>query len=131
MTVGELLWTPPGDALERTRVGDFIRFLERTRGLRLTGYAQLWQWSVDDLAGFWSAVWDYFDVIAHAAPTSVLADPTMPGARWFEGATLNYAENVLRMPGLADNDPVVVAYSQSRPDRPLSAAELREHGRRV
>jgi acetoacetyl-CoA synthetase len=131
MTAGELLWTPPGDALERTRVGDFIRFVERSRGLRLTGYAQLWQWSVDDLTGFWSAVWDYFDVIAHTPPTSVLADPTMPGARWFEGATLNYAENVLRMPGLADDDPVVLAYSQSRPDRTLTAAELREQVRRV
>jgi acetoacetyl-CoA synthetase len=131
MTAGELLWTPPGDALERTRVGDFIRYVERTRGLRLAGYAELWQWSVDDLAGFWGAVWDYFEVITHTEPSSVLADATMPGARWFSGATLNYAEHVLRMPGLADDDPVVLAYSQSRPDSVLTAAQLREQVRRA
>jgi acetoacetyl-CoA synthetase len=131
MTAGQVLWTPPTDALERTRVGDFIRFLGRTRGLRLDGYEQLWEWSVEDLNGFWAAVWEYFDVVAHTAPTAVLAEPTMPGARWFGGATLNYAENVLRMPGLRDEDPVVLAYSQSRPEQNLTAAQLRDQVRRV
>ena len=134
MTSGDLLWAPAADALDRTRLGDFIRFVERTRGVRVIDqdstygpqggpadriqgdeYGRLWEWSVLDVAGFWAAVWDYFEIIAHTEPTSVLADPTMPGARWFEGATVNYAEHVLRMPGLADDDPVVLAYSQSRP----------------
>jgi acetoacetyl-CoA synthetase len=131
MTAGELLWTPPADALERTRVGDFIRFVERTRGPHLDGYDALWRWSVRDLSGFWTAIWDYFEVIAHTQPISALADPTMPGARWFEGATVNYAEHVLRMPGLADDDPVVLAYSQTRPSSTLTAAQLRDQVRRV
>jgi acetoacetyl-CoA synthetase len=131
MTAGELLWTPPADALATSRVGDFMGYLERTRGLTFADYARLWQWSVDDLPGFWSAVWDYFDVIAHTPPAGVLADAAMPGARWFEGATLNYAEHVLRMPGLAGDDPVVLAYSQSRPPMTLTADELREQVRRV
>jgi acetoacetyl-CoA synthetase len=131
MTAGELLWTPPADALERTRVGDFMRFLERTRGLRLDGYDALWRWSVEDLSGFWGAIWDYFEVMTHAEPSSVLAHASMPGARWFEGARLNYAEHVLRMPGLADDDPVVLAYSQTRPATTITAAQLREQVRRV
>jgi acetoacetyl-CoA synthetase len=131
MTAGELLWTPPADALATSRVGDFMRYLERTRGLVFADYARLWQWSVDDLPGFWSAVWDYFEVVAHTPPAGVLADAGMPGARWFEGATLNYAEHVLRMPGLAGDDPVVLAYSQSRPPVTLTADELREQVRRV
>jgi acetoacetyl-CoA synthetase len=108
--MGDLLWTPPADIRERSRIGDFIRFVQRTRGLEFADYDQLWRWSVEDLAGFWSTVWEYFDVISYTPPRSVLNQTTMPGVRWFEGSTLNYAEHVLRMPGLADDDPVVLAY---------------------
>jgi len=66
-------------------------------------------------AGFWGAVWDYFQVLGHTPATAVLADAHMPGARWFPGATLNYAEHVLRMPGLSGSDPVV--FGHSRPGR--------------
>ena len=114
MTAGDVLWTPAPDAAEHTRIGDFMAFLGRTRGLELPDYDALWRWSVDDLAGFWSAVWDYFEIISYDAPTAALSG-AMPGARWFEGATLNYAEHVLRVPGRAEDDPVVLAWSQSRP----------------
>src|SRR5690242_14165185 len=114
MAAGDLLWSPPADAGQTTRIGDFMRFVQRSRSLTLRDYDDLWRWSVDDLAAFWQSVWDYFDVIAHTPPTAVLTHPRMPGARWFEGATLNYAEHVLRMPGLADHDPVVLSYSQTR-----------------
>ena len=77
----------------------------RAPGLTFADYDALWRWSVTDLAGFWRSIWDYFDVVAHTPPTATLADRRMPGARWFPGATLNYAENVLRMPGLADDEP--------------------------
>src|SRR3954447_7844606 len=98
MTMGQTLWSPAPDARDTTRVGDFIRFVGRTRGLEFVDYDGLWQWSVTDLAGFWAAVWDYFGVIAHTPYTAVLSSDAMPGARWFEGATLNYAEHVLRGP---------------------------------
>ncbi len=131
MSAGDLLWTPPADVRDRTRVGDFLRFLERTRGLRFDDYASLWRWSVGDLSGFWSAVWTYFGVTATAEPTDAIADLRMPGAKWFPGATLNYAEHVLRMPGIADDETVVLAYSESRPPVRLTAGELREQVRRV
>ena len=96
----EVLWEPRPDVLETSRVGDFIRRF----GLGFTTYDELWQWSVDDLPGFWRAVWDYFDVISDTPPEAVLSTRVMPGAHWFVGTRLNYAEHVLRMPGIADDD---------------------------
>jgi acetoacetyl-CoA synthetase len=128
---GEVLWTPPGDIRDRSRIGAYLRWLSRERGLEFDDYAGLWQWSVDDLPAFWRTIWDYFGVVAATEPTAVLPDDRMPGARWFPGARLNYAENVLRMPGIADDEPAVVAHSQTRPPVTLTAAELREQVRRV
>jgi acetoacetyl-CoA synthetase len=112
-------------------MGDFIRWLRTERGLNFDTYAELWQWSVDDLPAFWGSIWDYFGVLAHADPEAVLTGDAMPGTRWFPGATLNYAEHVLRMPGVADDQPIVLAYSQTRDRVTLTAAELREQVRRV
>src|ERR1700730_18072456 len=78
--VGRLLWEPPADVRTRTRMGQFMAWLTDRRGLSFADYAELWRWSVDDLAGFWSAVWEYFDVIAHTPYHQALADPSMPGA---------------------------------------------------
>ncbi|HEX2222199.1 MAG TPA: acetoacetate--CoA ligase [Candidatus Limnocylindria bacterium] len=126
-----VLWQPPADALERTRVGDYLRWLEASRGLRFRNYAELWAWSVDDLEAFWRSIWDHFRVLAASPPGRVLADASMPGARWFEGATLNWAENALRMPGRADDDEVILARSESGAPRSLTAAQLRESVARV
>jgi acetoacetyl-CoA synthetase len=123
-----VLWEPPKGV--RSRAGDFLDWLERERGLRFDGYAQLWDWSTTDLPGFWRAVWDHFGVTAYDQPDATLPDRTMPGARWFPGATLNYAEHVLRMPGLADDDVAVLGYSQTREPVTLTAAALREKVRR-
>ncbi|WP_431973234.1 acetoacetate--CoA ligase [Micromonospora haikouensis] len=129
--MGDVLWTPPADVRERSRIGAYLRWLAEHRGLEFADYAALWEWSVTDLDGFWQSVWDHFGVVAHTEPTATLADPAMPGARWFPGATLNYAENVLRMPGLGDDDPVVIAHGQTRAPQTLTAAGLREQVRRV
>jgi len=128
---GTVLWQPPADVRETSRIGHYLSWLERERGLTFAGYAALWDWSVTDLTAFWQSIWDYFEVIAHDPPTAVLPDPAMPGAAWFPGATVNYAEHVLRMPGLADDDPVVLAYSQSREPVRLTARRLREEVRKV
>lgn len=124
-----VLWEPPKGV--RSRVGDFLDWLARERGLRFDGYADLWEWSTTDLPGFWRAVWDHFEVMSYEPPGAVLPDRTMPGARWFPGATLNYAEHVLRMPGLADDDVAVLGYSQTREPVTLTVAQLREKVRRA
>ena len=125
---GEILRTPTAEETAYTNVGRFLAWLATERSQHLSDYSELWQWSVDDLSGFWSAVWDYFEVIAHDPPSAVLSDRTMPGARWFPGATVNYAEHALR----GDADQVVVtARSQTRGPRALTRAELREQVARV
>jgi acetoacetyl-CoA synthetase len=112
---GELLWEPSAELVERARLTEFMRWLERERGLAFAGYGDLWQWSVDDLDGFWSAIWEFFDVQADGESAPVLAAREMPGARWFPNAKLNYAEHVF-----AGKDDAVVAI--------LHASELRELG---
>ncbi|KUL36784.1 acetoacetate--CoA ligase [Actinoplanes awajinensis] len=129
--MGTVLWEPPANVRETSRIGDYLEWLRRERGLTFPDYAALWEWSVTDLSSFWESIWEYFGVVAHHAPVTVLDSPEMPGARWFPGATLNYAENVLRMPGIGDDEPVVLAYSQSREPITLTARQLREQVRRV
>ena len=128
---GEVLWTPPADVLETSRMGHYLTWLREQRGVDKAGYADLYDWSVTDLPAFWQSIWDYFEVRAYDQPTAVVPDQAMPGAKWFPGATLNWAEHVLRMPGLADDDPVVLAYSQTRSPAMLTAAQLRDQVRRV
>jgi acetoacetyl-CoA synthetase len=74
----------------------FLRWLAAERGVELEDYQALWRWSVDELEDFWAAIWDYFDVISSQPRPDVLADRVMPGAQWFAGAELNYAEHVFR-----------------------------------
>ena len=79
----------------------YTRWLARERGLNFeptthAGYDALWRWSVDDLPGFWKSIWDYFGVESPTPFASVLAEPTMPGARWFAGAHVNYARHLFR-----------------------------------
>ena len=92
---GELIWTPSAARLERSHLTAFMRWLERERGLAFATYEQLWRWSVDDLESFWGAIWDYFAVRSSAPFERVLSRREMPGAQWFVGARLNYAEHAL------------------------------------
>jgi acetoacetyl-CoA synthetase len=93
---GDLLWTPSAERVARTNLTAFTAWLGSERGLRFAGYRDLWRWSTSDLDGFWQAVWDYSGVEASAAPERVLGRRSMPGAEWFPGAQLNYAQHVLR-----------------------------------
>ncbi len=119
---GELLWEPPADALEHTRIGDFMRWLaEAGRAPAMATYEQLWQWSVTDLDGFWSAVWHYFEILSDGAPEPALANDTMPGAVWFPGSALNYAEHMLRR---RDDAVAVIAHSDTRDRVELTFGQL-------
>lgn len=93
---GELLWTPSAARLGKSQLTAFMRWLDTERGLAFADYAALWRWSVDDLEAFWGAIWDYFEVQSSAPYERVLGDRRMPGARWFPGARLNYAQHALR-----------------------------------
>ena len=91
-----MLWTPHPDESARSNLAAFMRWLELRRHLRFRTYDELWLWSVTDLDGFWGAIWDYFLIQASVPYSRVLGRRTMPGAQWFPGARLNYAEHALR-----------------------------------
>ncbi|SFN07347.1 acetoacetyl-CoA synthetase [Streptomyces sp. cf124] len=93
---GELLWTPDPQRVAEANMTGFLDWLVRERGQRFDDYDELWRWSVTDLEGFWGALWDYFGIRSVTPYSAVLGSRDMPGARWFPGARLNYAEHVLR-----------------------------------
>lgn len=119
--LGTVLWTPPADVRSSSRVGAYLSWLSSTRGLTFADYASLWQWSVDSLEDFWASLWEYFAV--GGSYSSVLTSRSMPGASWFPGASLNYAEYLLR--SLPADSVVVVGESDSRASVSLTGSELR------
>jgi acetoacetyl-CoA synthetase len=100
----------------------FADWLHARRGLDVASYGELHAWSVTDLDGFWSAVAEFSGVRFHRRPTAVLGRREMPGAEWFPGATLNYAEHAL----VGHEGTAVVAYSQTRDRVELDWAQLRD-----
>ena len=122
-TTGQVLWAPTPQSVAASRIGGYATWLRESRGLGFSGYHELWRWSVDDLDGFWRSIWDHFEIVADGDPASVLAERSMPGARWFPDVRLNYAENMLRG---SDNQVVVTALSQTRGEIQLTRAELRD-----
>jgi len=124
VTRGEVVWTPPADVLEISRIGHFLSWLSDTRGLSFEGYEDLWRWSVDDLDGFWGSFTEWIGVQWRAAPTAVLAERAMPGAVWFPGGTLNWAEHALARAAERPNDVAIVARSQTRDGSDLTWADF-------
>ena len=124
------MWSPPDDVRETTEIGRFLRWLESERGLAFSDYAELLRWSVDDLEGFWGSIWDFFGVRAETPYERVLADDSMPGAVWFPGARLNYAEHLLGTDEDLDK-PAVVADGQTRDRVELTFGDLRAEVARV
>ena len=118
---GTLLWEPSEQQVAASNMARYQRWLEENRGLRHDGYHDLWRWSVTDAEGFWSSLWEFFDVKAHAPYKRVLSSRDMPGARWFEGAKLNYAEHALRR---RDDHPAIIAHSETRSPTTLTYRDL-------
>jgi acetoacetyl-CoA synthetase len=121
--VPSVTWAPGPEDVESSRVAEFLRWLQRERGMSFDGYDALWRWSVEELEDFWASVWHFFAVPASAPYRAVLEDRRMPGAAWFPGARLNYAEAVLdRAPG---DRPAIVAVSEDLVTQDISRDELR------
>ncbi|HTN65317.1 MAG TPA: acetyl-coenzyme A synthetase N-terminal domain-containing protein, partial [Burkholderiaceae bacterium] len=124
----QMLWTPSPLRIERSRMYDYMRWLEREKSLAFDDYHALWQWSVDHLEDFWESIWQYFEVRSSAPYRQVLDAHKMPGAKWFDGARLNFAEQVFRFhhdDGAAEQ-PAIIAQSELRPLTQLSWRELRQ-----
>jgi acetoacetyl-CoA synthetase len=119
----EKLWEPSAELVERSRLREYMGWLETERGLSFADYDELWRWSVDDLEGFWSSIWDFFGVQADGGYERVLGERAMPGAEWFSGASLNYAEHVFA--GVDDAEVAILHASELRQLDQLSWGELR------
>ena len=117
-----VLWEPSAQRVADSRLTGFAEHVRERYGAPTGSYDELWTWSVEHLAEFWAAAWEHFDVLASAPYERVVDSLEMPGARWFTGARLNLAENVLRAdrPG-----PALVALTEQGPAREVSWPELR------
>jgi len=121
---GTLLWSPPADPT-RCRLAEYLNWLEHDAGLRFTDYDSLWRWSITDIEAFWASIWRFFEIRSSSLYRAVLEERVMPGARWFSGARLNYAEHIVG--GTHPADAVaVVARSQTRGPVQLTFGELTE-----
>jgi acetoacetyl-CoA synthetase len=132
-----LLWTPSDRWTRDSVFARYLQWLERERGLRFSTYREVWEWSTTEIEAFWESLWHFFEIRAHRPYTTVLEERKMPGARWFTGAELNYAEHAFRhasaeRPALFHESEVrelgEVSWEELRKDVASVAAALREMG---
>jgi acetoacetyl-CoA synthetase len=122
--MAEPLWQPDPGAAERSQQARFARRAEAISGRALPDYAALHRWSIDQPGAFWQAVWEEAGVIASLPAATPLTDgDRFPGARWFPGARVNFAENLLRY---RDDRPALISILETGARRQLSYREL--HG---
>jgi len=119
---GTLLWEPSVEQIERSNLKQYMSWLAERKRLVFQDYHALWQWSVTDLEAFWASIWEYFGIMAKTPYERVLAQRVMPGAKWFTGATLNYAEHIFR--GRDPNREAIHYASEIRPLRALTWRDL-------
>jgi acetoacetyl-CoA synthetase len=128
-----ILWAPSADMVERSPLTRYMRWLADTRELDFEDYHALWRWSTTEIEEFWRTIWDHFEVMASGegqreledpSPDVVLTERVMPGANWFPGTELNYAEHIFR--GKADDEVALVYASELRDLSELRWGELRE-----
>jgi len=129
---GERLWQPSAKLLREARVTAFRALVNERHALDLSDFHALHAWSIAEREAFWVALWDFAEVRAEQRGDRVLIDDTMPGARWFPDARLNFAENLLHGDGLrgdgrrgADETPAIIACGEDGAMRSLSFDQLR------
>ena len=114
-----------------SRMGVFLEDIERKTGRHFADYDEAWQWSVDNLEEFWAAVWEHFEIITHSPYETVLREQKMPGAEWFPGATINYAEHIVRAVGQRRDDVMIKSRSQTTGSSEWTGARLLEEIGRI
>jgi acetoacetyl-CoA synthetase len=135
--MAELLWQPTEEQIKSTNMYRFMQQVNERFGQSFAGYPELYQWSIDNIADFWALMWEFGQIKASAPYTRVVDDAAkMPGARWFEGAKLNFAENLLRyrddqvaliFKGEA-SDPTTMTYARLYDEVARVARTLRDMG---
>ncbi len=125
MTVSEKpLWTPTPERIQRSQLYRYMTWLKQNRGLDFKDYDALYRWSVTETEPFWDSLWQFYDVKTHKPYSKVLADASMPGAKWFTGAEVNYVDQVMRH--VTDSRPAILYASETEPLKAMGWHELRD-----
>ena len=119
---GDRLWTPSPAVIEDANLTRYLRWLRSERRLDFPSYAALWQWSVTEIEAFWASMWDYFAVVSSKPYHAVLMERKMPGAQWFVGAELNFAENIFQRS--TSERPALLTCSETDPLSAISWQDL-------
>jgi acetoacetyl-CoA synthetase len=119
---GTVLWEPTSKIKNQATITNYINWLKAQKGLTFNDYNSLWQWSVTELEDFWQSLWEFFEIKASKPFTGVLPERKMPGAEWFKGSELNYAEHVFRH--MTPDRPALMFQSEIRPLDEISWDEL-------
>lgn len=122
---GKVLWTPTQARYDASTMAQFERFLKDTKGHMFQNYNEMWRWSVQDLEGFWTAIWDFFEICAEARPTQMMVKRQMPDMIWGAGAALNYTDNILKHAQGRETHPAVIVQSETFGRTELSWGDLR------
>ena len=120
--MAEVLWSPSPQRIQSTNLYRFMNAINAGHGLGFRDYDGLYQWSIENISDFWAAMWDFGGIIASKPYTEVVDDAgKMPGARWFSGAYLNFAENLLRY---RDDRTALIFKGEGRPTVRMTYARL-------
>ncbi|MEM7539204.1 MAG: acetoacetate--CoA ligase [Chloroflexota bacterium] len=129
ITEGSLLWQPTEEDIQNANITKYRKWVNETYGLNLGTYPELWQWSVDNIGTFWQSIWDYCDIKSSQRAETPLGDDAMPGAQWFEGARLNYAENILAK--RTDERPMMLYKDETGPIQEVAWADIYDKANRL
>ncbi|PIE68166.1 MAG: acetoacetate--CoA ligase [Deltaproteobacteria bacterium] len=119
--MAKLLWEPSAEKIKNANMTAFIDRVNQRHGLSIEDYPALWEWSVTKIADFWEQFWEYANIIQSVPPEAILEAEKMPGAKWFKGSRLNFAENLLRY---RDDRTALLFYGEDQVRRRLSYAQL-------
>lgn len=119
---GSLLWEPSEEFKKGTNLVQYMSWLKENRNLEFATYEKLWEWSVSEVELFWESIWEYFNIQSSSPYLNVLSDRNMPGAKWFEGTKLNYAEHIFR--NRSETEIAIISKSELRPLQELSWGDL-------
>ncbi|MFZ1684682.1 MAG: acetoacetate--CoA ligase [Candidatus Zixiibacteriota bacterium] len=119
--MNEPLWRPSPDRIAKSNLTAFMKRAGDRAGRTFQSYDELYDWSTDHIDQFWETVWHESGVIHSSSYQSVLSNDRMPGAKWFDGARLNFAENLLRF---NDDELAIISWNEEGPCQRISYREL-------
>jgi acetoacetyl-CoA synthetase len=127
--MAKMLWKPSEESIRKTHVHRFMQCVNSRYGQKLDDYPSLYRWSVDFFPEFWASMWEFADIIHSAPYREVVDDPAkMPGAHWFAGAQLNFAQNLLRY---RDERTALIFKGEGQPPIRMTYAQLYDEVARV